>query len=165
MLLVCTWLQGWPLGIGYQFEASSLGKTVSTTLNIPYLTVVLCLEAGPHEASIGVVIVQVLIKQLYCCGIIGIASLPFLGGTLSNGPLGPQIPVAFLPLLQCSLNLRSRSCVVDISSEAGHPTSCYSLHFEQLLVFCNVIICHKEKLLWWELYLSVGGMQLAFVLS
>lgn len=73
---------GLATGSGYQLEASSLGKTVSTTLNRLYLTVVLRIEAGPHEASIGVVIVQVLIRQLYCCSIIGIASLLFIEDTL-----------------------------------------------------------------------------------
>ena len=57
-----------------------------------------------------------------------------------------------------SLSLSCRSCVIDLSVKAGHPTVSSSLYFDQLLSV-TISFSWKKKSFFdagWDLYLSVG---------
>lgn len=54
------------------------------------------------------------------------------------------------PLVQCSLGLRCRGCVLDVYIEFGQPVITRPLHFNQL--WSSVAASDgKKKLLWWDL--------------
>lgn len=68
---------------------SFLGKTTSTTLCIPYLSIVLCLglrplELSPVHVSMSTAVIPVQVMFRYSCwkDIMGLASLTFLGQSL-----------------------------------------------------------------------------------
>lgn len=75
---------------------------------------------------------------------------------LTSGPLALRI---FLPSLpEHSLSFRYRSCVVDVSIEAGHPTVICFLHFAYLWLSVIVSFCYKGGFFGegWKLHLYVS---------
>lgn len=60
------------------------------------------------------------------------------------------------PLLQCSLSLNHRGCVLDISVGSEHPTGSCSLGFDQLWASIMVSICSKKFLRCWVRVALIG---------
>lgn len=130
----------------------------SSSLSSPCLSVILwpeerCLEIPfPSNMSIGVVLVQFLLRQPYCWGIMSVASQTFLEDKLSHLVSGSSgsYNLAFPPLLQCSLSLRCED------SAPTHHSQFFAFEYSWFPV--TVSICCKEKSLWWgvEMHLSTG---------
>lgn len=87
VFLVCVWCQGWTLGIRWPVRGSSLSPAalpLSAVLS-PQLSGVLVSGWGLWESpfhndnmSVGIVVVQVLFRQLYWWGVMSVTSLSFL---------------------------------------------------------------------------------------
>ena len=101
----------------------------------------------------------------------GCNSLPVTGDIFSNCS-DPLILTFFqIPFPQCSLSLRCRGCVVNVSVGALHPQTVSSLHFDQSDFYDGLCLLQKETSLMrgesytYLLILRISiGMQLAIKL-
>lgn len=149
MLLVYMWFHGWPLDnqLYNQLGGYSLGKTVSPTLSVLWLSV--CLGLGPCEYFpihvpwlLVVFLFQSCLDEQCCWDVMGIAFLTFLGDTTSQNPacFPDSYNSVSVPIPPCFLSLRCRNCAVGQCVSVGsgnYMSACLLVVFWLVVLLCT----------------------------
>lgn len=160
MLLIYVHAQGWPLGEREPLGGSSLGKTDSPSLRSHWLPAALHLgvdscEISPTHAgmSTDVVTVLVLCKWPGCWDFLGVASLSYLGETVSQQMSWSPNSYSLSACLLGCLSLGLWSCCECISY-ACLPLPCLCVCF-RVCLFSSLIVA-VFRTVWdsWDSYLQ-----------